>query len=264
MSIRAEWRSISGAWGAGLRAAMEYRASFLLQSIFMLANNLAYLSFWAIFFARFNGLAGWTLRDQAITYGTVASGFGLAAILAGGTHELGTRIAAGGLDSWLLRPRFALTQAATFRMRLSGFGDLLTGPVLLVACGGLTLARVAAFVFIATLIGISFASFWTLCGSAAFFIGRSEDAAQQGTNALLTFALYPEQFFGPFTRVLLYAVIPAGLVGWLPAELLRAWDWGQAGLLVIGTAALAAVAIGAWTRGLRAYESGSLTQAGLD
>lgn len=264
MNIVPGWRFVAACWAASLRSAMEYRSSFLLQSVFMLANNLFYLAFWALFFARFQGLAGWTLRDQALLYGIVATGFGLASVFAGGTLDLAARIASGGLDTWLLRSRPALVQAAIARMRLSGFGDIATGPILLVATGNVSATRVAAFVFASLLVSIGFASFWTLCNCTAFWMGHAEDVAMQGTNAALTFALHPERLFGPATRALLYVIVPAGILGWLPADLVRSWTWREAGLLVAGTSGLVLAALLAWTSGLRRYEGGNLTQGAMD
>ena len=47
-------------------------------------------------------------------------------------------------------------------------------------------------------------------------------------SAVVTFSLYPSSLFGGWTRVLLHVVVPAGLVSWMPAELVTRWHWGQA------------------------------------
>jgi len=75
------------------------------------------------------------------------------------------------------------------------------------------------------------------------------------------FSLYPPALFGGWVRVVLFVVIPAGLMSWIPTELVRAWSWPDAGLLVAGTSAFAGLAALAWRRGLARYESGNLTQA---
>jgi ABC-2 type transport system permease protein len=261
MGTRASLRLAGALWGASLRSALEYRASFALQSVFMLLNNVVYLSFWGIFFRRFSRVAGWSLQDQVLMYGIVATGFGLAAVLAGGTMELAGVIAAGGLDSWLLRSPPVLVQAALSRMRISGFGDLATGPVLLLATGVHDPARLAAFAFGAVIAGVVFASFWTLVSSSAFWLGRADDVASQSTNVLITLAIYPEKLFGPIARGVLFVIVPAGLVSWLPASLVHSWSWGRAAALVAGVTVFAGFTLLAWTAGLRRYEGGSLTQA---
>ena len=109
--------------------------------------------------------------------------------------------------------------------------------------------------------GLVLASFGVLCHSAAFWTGRADEAGSFGTMILVSFALYPPGIFAGPARVMLFVGIPAGLMSWLPAELVLRWDAGRAGALLLGVAAFAGAALLAWTRGLRRYESGNLTQA---
>ena len=68
----------------------------------------------------------------------------------------------------------------------------------------------------------------------------------------------PRVLFTGAVKVLLFTVIPAGFVAYIPVELLRRWDWSLALLLagVAGGAALAARLV--FDAGLRRYESGNL------
>lgn len=258
-----DMRFAAASWGAGLRTAMEYRGAFLLQAGFMLLNNLIFLSFWAIFFSRFPAVAGWELPDVALLFATSATGFGLAVILMGGFHKMSSRIARGDLDTWLVRSRPVLLQACTSDMVISGFGDVASGILMVALSGKATPARVGVFVLMVFVSATVATSFGVLCNSAAFFLGRADDLAWQSYYALLTFSLYPPGLFGGWARVVLYVIIPAGLLSYLPASLVREWDTRTALLLLLGVAALVAVAGLAWRAGLRRYESGNLTQAGL-
>lgn len=252
-------RWLLACWGASLRSALEYRASAVAQAAFMLLNNLLFLSFWAVFFARFPSAGGWTLKDVALCYAIAATGYGLCAVLLGGLADLAPSVSSGRLDSWLLRPRAALAQGLVSRMRLSGFGDIATGPVLLLLTG--QTSRWAGFVAASLVAGLVLASFGVLCHSAAFWTGRADDMGSFGTMILVNFALHPPGIFVGPARVMLFVGIPAGLMSWLPAELVLRWDAGRAGALLLGVGAFAGAALLAWTRGLRRYESGNLTQA---
>jgi len=260
--LRSDLRYALSAWGASLRAALEYRTAFVLQAGFMLLNNLIFLSFWAIFFERFPAVAGWELPDVALLFATSATGFGLAVVLMGGFHKMAPRIARGDLDTWLLRSRPVLLQACTAEMMLSGFGDIASGLLLVGLSGRATPARVGIFLLMALVSATVATCFGILCNSAAFFLGRADDLAWQSYYALLTFSLYPPGLFGGWVRVILYVVIPAGLLSYLPASLVRSWDHRQALYLLGGVVALAVVTGLVWRAGLRRYESGNLTQAG--
>lgn len=248
-------------WNASLRAALEYRVSFAVQAGFMLANNFLFLAFWKLFFARVPAVGGWTIKDVALCYGIAASAFGLAAVLCGGTIDLAASVSGGRLDTWLLRPQPVLLQALASRMRLSGFGDLVTGPILLVLCGNTQPARVALFALGVTAGGLVYTAFVTASQASAFWFGRAEDLAGQSANAILSFALYPPGIFSGPARVLLFTLVPAGLMSWLPAELVLHPTAEGAALLLLGAASACGVALVLWTRGLARYESGNLTQA---
>jgi ABC-2 type transport system permease protein len=232
--VKRSMRWLAASWGASLRGAMEYRTSFAVQALFMLANNFLFLGFWAIFFQRVPSVAGWTLADVALCYGMAATAFGLAAVFAGGVFELAPAIARGGLDTWLLRPRPVLLQAVAGRMRLSGFGDLVTGPILLILAGHATPARIAVFVAGSVIGALVFAAFVLACHAAAFWFGRAEELSLLGVNAILSFALYPPGLFTGPSRLLLFTVLPAGLMSWLPAELVLRPDAGGAARLLLG------------------------------
>ncbi|MFN7971399.1 MAG: ABC-2 family transporter protein [Acidobacteriota bacterium] len=253
-------RYVAASWGASLRAAMEYRGAFLMQALFMVANNFIFLAFWGVFFRRFQTVRGWRIEDMALLYGVSASGFGLAVVLMGGCLDIARRISSGGLDTWLLRSRSVFVQAGTSQMRLSGFGDLASGVILFAASGPLRPSRIALYAAMTIVSATVMVAFVTICHSASFYIGRAEDLANQGMYALITFALYPSGLFVGPSRFVLYVLIPAGLMSYTPANLLRHFSWSEAALLGAGVAALATAAALAWTIGLRRYESGNLTQ----
>jgi ABC-2 type transport system permease protein len=73
----------------------------------------------------------------------------------------------------------------------------------------------------------------------------------------MTFSTYPEPLFGGALRLLLFTLLPAGLVGFLPLRVVRDATFVDAALLAMGAAAY--LAFGAWffARGLARYASGS-------
>src|SRR5437879_2121711 len=88
-----------------------------------------------------------------------------------------------------------------------------------------TVALRGAFVIQVVVIAAS-AVIFVACGtvffSLAFWLGRVETVATQLWELLVTFSLYPEPLFGGTLRLLLFTVLPAGFVGYLPVRILRA------------------------------------------
>ena len=74
---------------------------------------------------------------------------------------------------------------------------------------------------------------------------------------MLTLSLYPEALFSGGIRLLLFTLIPAGFIGYLPVSLLRAFRWEGLAACLAGTLFFAALARLVFERGLRRYESGN-------
>ena len=64
---------LAALWKANLQSAMEYRAAFLTQVVFMMLNNLAYFMFWVLYFNKFNAVRGWNLQDMMLLFGIAAT-----------------------------------------------------------------------------------------------------------------------------------------------------------------------------------------------
>jgi ABC-2 type transport system permease protein len=102
-----------------------------------------------------------------------------------------------------------------------------------------------------------FAASGILFFSVAFWLGRSDTVARQMWELVITFSLYPGPLFGGVLRLVLFTVIPAGWVGYMPAHVARQASVGQLLLLVSAAAAYLVLAAGTFQCGLRRYASGS-------
>src|SRR5690348_16472076 len=122
-----ELRFLSAIWKANLQSAMEYRVSFLTQMIGMMLNNFMYFAIWIIFFDRFKDVRGWGVNDMYVTFGILASAFGLVSVLFGNAFMLSEVIAKGRLDYYLSMPRPVLLHTVASRMISSGVGDFFYG-----------------------------------------------------------------------------------------------------------------------------------------
>ncbi|MBI4870408.1 MAG: ABC-2 family transporter protein [Candidatus Riflebacteria bacterium] len=244
-----------------LRAAMEYRASFLAQVVFMMLNDLFLLFFWWVVFGKFGSVGDWRMQDMLLLYAVGTTAFGLAVGLFGNVTTLATQIAQGKLDSVLSMPPDPMLHLLVSGMNVSAWGDLLFGLLLYGMVGDTSLAGLALFAVVSILSAAVFLGFSVAAASLAFFVGSAEGLAGLMTNAILTFSLYPPGIFSGWTRVVLFTAIPAGLMTYLPVALLREFSIGGFLLLVLGAAASLAAGRILFQVGLRRYESGSLMVA---
>ncbi len=257
MSARGQIRFARALVATNLQATFALRGAFWLQAAFMAANNVIFFTMWWIFFDRYEEIGGWRLADMTALYGIVALAFGLAVVLFGGASDLARKIAEGDLDPFLTQPKDPLLHAAASRSYASGWGDVASGIALIALSGYLTPASIPMAVVGALCGMVVFTAVAVLAQSSAFWLGPTQEWAQQAWEFLVTFSVYPQTIYGTFVRVLLFTVIPAGFVGFLPATLLRAPSAWALGATVAGAALFAALAVLVFRRGLRRYASGN-------
>jgi ABC-2 type transport system permease protein len=240
-----------------LRASLALRGAFWLQAAFMVGNNLAFFTTWWLLFARFKELGGWRLADMMTLFGVVASGFGASVVFAGGARRLARMIADGELDPLLVQPKPVLLHAVGSASTASGWGDMVTGVGMLYLAGRLEPASLPFVLLAVATSAVTFTAVGVLFQSLAFWLGDVEQLSRQLWELTLTFALYPRPLFEGGVSVLLYTVVPAGFVGFLPVEVVRQ----PSALLCLAAFGVAllwwGLALGVFALGLRRYESGS-------
>jgi ABC-2 type transport system permease protein len=260
MMIMKELKFLIAIWQTNLQAAMEYRGAFLTQVIGMMANNFIYFAIWIIFFDRFKDVRGWGVNDMYVTFGVLASAFGLVSLLLGNAFTLSDIISKGRLDYYLSLPRPVLLHTIASRTIASGMGDFLYGFISYGLSGYFTWDGLARYVLATLLAATVFAAFLILTQSLAFWFGMMNNFSNLVLNAMLTFGIYPITLFDSYAKLILFTIIPAALMGAIPAEFIRAFTWQTLGELLLGASGFLTLAIFVFNKGLRRYESGSAIQ----
>lgn len=255
-----ELKFILAIWKVNLLSVMEYRVSFLTQAIGMMANDFMYFVIWIIFFDRFKDVRGWGIQDMYITYGVLASSFGLVSLLFGNAFNLSDIIAKGRLDYYLSLPRPVLLHTISSRMIASGMGDFTYGFVSYAISGQFTWDGLLRFVLATLLAAVVFAAFLILMQSLAFWFGMMSNFSQLALNAMLTFGIYPITLFDSYAKLILFTIIPAALMGAVPAEFITQFTWQTLAELLLGALIFLGLAVTVFRIGLKRYESGSAIQ----
>lgn len=243
---------------ANLQAAMEYRTAFLVQVISMAANDSLWLFFWWTYFQQFPLTNGWQHTDIVILWAVSACGFGISVCVFGNAGKLAMLIMNGGLDAYLGMPRNVLLHVCIAATDPTAWGDILfaLGAYLLFLHPDMF--HIALFVFLALLASLIYTSFLVILCSLAFFLGNTEGLVQQMSGALISFNTYPMNIFHGVVKLLLFTILPAGFMSFIPLQLLHQFTWPLLGVMVASTALIVLIAIGLFELGLRRYESGNL------
>jgi ABC-2 type transport system permease protein len=243
---------------ANLQAALEYRTAFAIQVLTMAASDCLWLFFWWTYFHQFPLTNGWQATDIVILWAITASGFGIAAALFGNAPQLAALIMNGGLDAYLGMPRNVLLHVCIAATSPSAWGDIIfaAGAYLLLVHPDLL--HIGLFIVLSLLVSLIFTAFTVVLCSLAFFMGNTEGLTQQMVGALVSFSTYPMNIFQGFVKLLLFTLVPAGFVSFVPLQLLHQFTWPLLGLMIGSTVLIVLVAVGVFELGLRRYESGNL------
>ncbi|MGD9682087.1 MAG: ABC transporter permease [Candidatus Obscuribacterales bacterium] len=250
-----------GAYTAfNLKSQWAYRGAFISQMFAMAANNCVWVAFWALFFERFPVLRGWGVKDVITLWAIAATGFGIAHTVCGNALALPWLIARGQLDVWMLYPRALLSHVLLGRMSATACGDTVFGFAVYVLFVRPDLPHFCLFVALSFAVAFLFVGFSILTGSLTFFLGNAEGLAEQWRFSMITFSTYPATLFEGVVKIILYTLIPAAFVSYLPIEALREMSLYYSLLTVLGALAVLLVGVLVFYLGLRRYESGNLTE----
>ena len=204
-----------------LRAQMEYRASFLMQTAGQfVVTGIEFLGMWALF-SRFGQLRGWTLAEVAFFYGLISITWSIADTLTRGFDVFGNTVKNGDFDRLLLRPRSTVVQLFGHELTLRRMGRLAQGlAVLVFAVSTLDVMWSSpriALLLLAVVGGVClFIGLMILEATSAFWTTESLEVWNAFTYGGVTMSQYPLEIYRPWFRRFFIFVIPLGCINYLP------------------------------------------------
>lgn len=240
-----------------IKASISKRGAFLIESALMMSNNLIFLCIWWIFFHQFNDIAGWNLNDMIILMAVGTGGYGLMQVCFGGIKSLSKIILNGDLDPFMIQPKNLLLHIAGSKSFPKGWGHLMTAATLMI------LGEMTSFpIIFLILIGIFcaclvFTSVSVIAYSLSFWMGSVEGISKKYCDSLFLFSFYPTNIYSGMLQVIMFTLIPAGVISYLPVELIRYFSWQRLFLLTGSSLCFFALAFFVFYSGLKKYESGN-------
>jgi ABC-2 type transport system permease protein len=251
-------RILAATFRAAANEAWANRRSFWVQVSIMIANDVAWVIFWILFFGKVGSIRGWDQQQVLLLFSVLLTVCGISLGLLGNARKLGELAADGELDAVLALPVDPLAYLLVRKIDTGLLGDLFFGPVLFVMAGGATGERAALYV-VATLCGATvLAGFLVFMGSLTLFFGGRGEQSDLGFQAILILSSYPLDVFGGVTKLLLFTAVPAAFVTGLPTRLVGEFDARTAGVMIGAALGFAALGATAFRLGLRRYSSGAV------
>jgi ABC-2 type transport system permease protein len=251
---------------ARVRGQMQYRVSFVLawlSSAFVTAIEFVAI---VLLFSRVPRIAGWSLWEVALLYALAEISFAIAEFIGSALDDFQVRIADGSFDRVLTRPLGAFFQVLAEELALRRVGRVVQGVVVLVLASrnaGISWdAEKVVVLFISLACGVViFFAIFVLAAAFCFWTVEGKEATHVFSYGGVTLADYPLDIYADWMRRFATFILPIGFVSYYPALYLldRADPLGLPGstrlLSPIAAAALAALAWGGWSLGVRHYQS---------
>lgn len=246
-----------------IQKELQYKTSFFLKVIMMVANNAFFIIQWYIIFSLVDNIAGYTFNDVILIWGISAGGYGLAHLLFANAFNIDEIIYEGKLDVYLTQPKSVLINLISSSTSVSAIGDILYCFIALAIIGApwwwyiaiIPVIIISAIIFIGCVVTFK---------SIAFYVKKGGAVADVITHAIVMFGTYPGRIFTGLAKVILYTIVPVGVMVFLPAEnIFMAFDFKW----IIGFVSIAIfwsiLAFVSFKVGLKKYNSGNLMSSRL-
>lgn len=223
----------------------------------MVINNLIYFSLWWVFFHQFQNVRGWNFQDMTLLIMITFGSYGLSKLCFGGVRNISLAIQNGDLDLYLIQPKNVLLHILGSKSFVSAWGSLLTSLILFFMSGISSLTTIFLLLLSIVTGCVIFTSFCIIAHSLPFWLGSVEGLSKKYCDALYLFMIYPSNIYSGMMQVVMFTLIPAGLISSLPVNLIRQFSWGSLFIMMGSAVAFCLLAHVIFYRGLKRYESGN-------
>lgn len=246
--------------GAYLRSIAEYPADFWVMAVSGTFWQIILFAFLSILFDNVNAIAGWGYHEMLVLAGFLAVSWGSTALLWDGIWDTGKLIVEGDMDYRITRPAPVLVQVASKHVGMQVFGEVTLGLVMITVGwigAGLSLAAIPVALFLLACAAVIQASLLTVANAANFWIkGRTPVIAFMLAELQNEAMRFPLTIFPAAVRIAFTFGLPLAFASFIPVQILtgRLDPWWLAAPPV-AAAACAAIAVGVFKAGVRAYDS---------
>lgn len=257
MEVKKEIRLLFQSVKYNIMRQMANPLSFVLNVLFMILNNSAFLVEWAIFFTLKDSIGGYGFKEVCLLWGISAASFGLAHIFFHGAFKMPKLIEEGGLDQYLLVPRDTLLATISSQTSISAIGDLLYGLIVSIIFYH-SIVNIILILLFSILGAIIYTAFAVIINTLAFRFIKLSDFAENIVGMFITFSLYPEEIFDTVIKVILYILIPIGFAVYIPMDVLLEFNLINLIIVISYTIFISLIAYYLFNRGLKRYSSSNL------
>lgn len=236
---------------------MLNKVTFITNVVFMILNNASFIIQWIVLFNLKSNIGGLKFNQVLLLWGIASGVYGVAHLFFEEAFNLSKLIINGKLDSFIVQPKNVLISAITSRSRISALGDLIYGYIVLLFYG-ITIKRFFLFSILIICGGLICVEVAVIYNSLCFWFVKADTLADSLYISTVTFATYPETIFKSSVKLILYTIIPAGLVAYIPFKIMLIFTIKEFLILVSLIIVIGLFSLWIFNKGLKKYSSSSL------
>ena len=252
--------------GAYVRSRLQYRLSFGLMCLGIVASEACLLGLLGALFAKFRTVNGWTWAEVVFLYGLGNLVYSLMRIFGSQLDNFDQYIVRGELDTVLTKPVPPLFYILASRVELIHISRALTSAVIFIVAFHLTDIRWTLSVALFTLTTLASGTMimftlMLICATVALWTTKSGKLTDLLISATKEAAAFPISIYPLAVRLLLTFILPVAFVTYYPAQrLLQKGELlGMPAFFQFGAPVTALVMLCLsylfWCSGLRRYHS---------
>ena len=240
-----------------LMREMLNKVTFLTNIFFMILNNASFIIQWLVLYSLKDDVGGYTFKQVLLLWGIAAGTYGVSRFFFKKAFDLSDTINNGKLDSYLVQPKNVLLAAITTDVQPSAIGDLVYAYIMLFVFG-ITIENFLLFTLFIFTGGFALATIAVILGSLSFWFNKTDINADLGNSLTVNFSSYPDGIFKGAIKVLLYTIIPVGLINYIPIKILTEFNLGLLLIVLLFTIFIISLAFFVFFKGLKRYSSSNL------
>jgi len=241
---------------------MLNKTTFITNILFMILNNASFIIQWVILYSLKDNVGGYTFRQVLLLWGMAAATYGFSHFFFKKAFNLSDTINTGKLDSYLVQPKNVLLSCVTTDVEPSALGDLIYGYIMLFIYG-FTISRLLLFTLFTICGGFILTSIAVILASLSFWFDKSDIIADTGNSLMTNFATYPDGIFKGVVKMLLFTLLPVGIVNYIPVKVITEFNFYLFMLVIFVTILLVILSFIIFNKGLKKYSSSNLMIARL-
>ena len=236
---------------------MLNKFTFLSNVLLMMLNNASFIVQWIIIYGICDSIGSYEFKDILLLWGISSYSYGFAFFFFKDAFNLSKMINEGRLDQFIIQPKNILISVVTTHVKTSALGDMLYGLLMLVFYG-ITPSNFFLFILFGITGGLIMVSCAIIIGSLSFWFGKSDVLLDTFNNTLITTSLYPDTIYGNVLKVILFTIIPVGMIVYIPINIMNCFNPILLLIVLSFTIMIIAFAFFIFHVGLKKYSSSNL------